>query len=98
MHCRARSGMRLRLGCGTKTYGVSYDSDGVAGGETGEAAGHARCEVDEAGVEGIGRIGGHGADDEDRDDEAVDGDDSGHDDGDERLARRVSRCVLRSAN
>lgn len=53
--------------------------------ESGEATAEPGREVDEAGEERVGLVGREGTDDEDRHDEAVHGDDSGHHDGDERL-------------
>lgn len=52
--------------------------------------------MDESGVERVRRIGRHGADDENRHDEAVDGDDARHHDGDEGLRSGVSVVPTRS--
>lgn len=71
----------------TPDTGITDDTDRKAGGETGETDRETGAELDEAGVEGHG--GGEVTGDEDRDDETVDTDDTGHDDGDGTLHHEV---------
>lgn len=66
---------------------IAHDTNRIAGSEPREADAEAGGQVQEAREEGVvlaGR-GCHVARNEDGDDEGVDGDDAGHDDGDERL-------------
>jgi hypothetical protein len=66
---------------GTTHTSITDDSDGESGSETGQANRQARTELNEAGEEGLflGEIVG----DEHADDEAVDADDTCHDDWDD---------------
>lgn len=67
------------------THGVSDQTDRVTGGESGQAAAQAGGQVDEPGVERVRIVGREASDDQDRDDEPVHGDDTRHDDRDQRL-------------
>ena len=65
---------------------VAHDADAVAGRKTRHADREAAGQVHEAAVQAVrlrGRV--HVFDDEDGDDERVDGDDTGHDDGNQAL-------------
>jgi len=66
---------------GTPDAGVADDADRESGGQTGETDGEAGAELDEARVQG--RLLLQVVGDEDADDQAVDADDTGHDDGDD---------------
>lgn len=66
---------------GTTDTGVTDDTDGEAGCETGETDGETGAELDEASVEGHGGL--DVTRDEDGDDETVNGNDTGHDYGDD---------------
>ena len=72
-HAHKESGL---LGCTTHAS-ITHDSDSEAGGKTGETDGQAGTELDEVGEEGgfLLEVVGN----QDADDEAVDGDDTGHD-------------------
>lgn len=66
---------------------ITDDTDGKAGGETGETDRETGAELDKAGVEGHG--GGEVTGNEDRDDETVDTDDTSHNDRDGTLHHEV---------
>jgi hypothetical protein len=68
---------------------VSHDSDGVSGSQTSHAHRYATGKVHEAVEQTVagGARGRHIFGDQDGDDKRVDGNDTGHDDGDEALQR-----------
>jgi hypothetical protein len=67
------------------THRISHDSNRMTRRQSRQSTRQARCEVNEAGVERVRCIGRETAYDEDGDDETVHGDDTCHDDRDERL-------------
>jgi len=65
-----------------QTYGVTDDSDGVACREAGQTGAQTCCEVDEPPEERVGLVRREVSDDQDRNDQAIHGDDTSHYDWD----------------
>ena len=70
-------GAHLGLLASTTDTGVTDNANSVAGGEATDSDGEAGTEIDEGFEQGV--FGLHAVGDEDGDDEAVDGNDTGHD-------------------
>lgn len=82
-----------------ETHRISHQSDSPSRRQPRETTAQSRGKVDKPSVERVGLVRGQGTDDQNGNDEAVDGDDTCHDDGDEGLQRRkksgsVSRRVV----
>ncbi|GAC93343.1 ribose-5-phosphate isomerase [Pseudozyma hubeiensis SY62] len=78
---------KTRLLSGTTHTGVTYDADGETSGETSETDRETSTELNETGVERHGRL--NPTRDEHTDHETVDGNDTGHNDGNDTFDQEV---------